>query len=63
VPVHRIHGVMANRERPKRSKLVDALLIVFFFAIGFVGVVGGLSLLQGRPWHIPHQLRGALAHA
>jgi hypothetical protein len=35
-----MNGVIANVERPKRSKLVDALLVLFFFAIGFVGVVG-----------------------
>jgi hypothetical protein len=47
-------GAMANGERPKRSKLVDALLVLFFFAIGFVGVVGGLSLLQGTTLRFPH---------
>ncbi len=43
-----------NDARPKWAVLSNALWVLLSFIIGLVGVVGGLSLLQGTGLRIPH---------
>src|SRR5690349_11241857 len=50
-----VAAIMApSNERPKRSVLVHTLAVLFFFAFGFVGVVAGLTLLQGTTLRMPY---------